>query len=350
MERKEFGKMDDGQIVSLYELTNTNGVKLIVSDLGATLVNLWIPDKDRNLKDVVLGYDRLQPYLENTDTFFGATIGRNSNRVANSSFLLNGETIYLSKNEGENNLHSGPDGIQLRLWLLKEYNNSHNSLTFQLISPNGDQGFPGELTIEVTYTLTEMNEVKISYKGISNEDTIFNPTNHTYFNLNGHDSGTILNHKLKLVAQFYTPVDKNLIPTGELKSVVDTPFNFLKEKTIGMYLESDNDQLIITGGYDHNYSLDNENKKLIEVGSLSSDKTGIKMDISTTSLGVQLYSGNFIENENGKENIVYSKYAGLCLETQFFPNSVNQSKFNAPILPADTIQEYLTIYKFYNLN
>lgn len=346
MKKREFGRLDSGQIVYLFDIENNNGMKMTITNLGATLVNLWVPDKDGELRDVVLGYDKLDSYVENIRTYFGATIGRNANRIAEGFCIINNVEYPLYKNEGEKNHHSGPNGFQLRVWDMIEIDEVCNKITFQLISPDGDQGFPGKLYCKVSYELTNEGEIKITFVGNVDKDTIFNPTNHTYFNLNGHHAGSILHHTLNIQASMYTPVKEDLIPTGEFESVKNTPFDFLEDKELGLEIDIDNKQLKITNGYDHNFVLDKSKNELSYIGTLKGDKSKIKMDVSTNLPGVHLYTGNFLDNELGKEGCYYQKGDGVCLETQYFPNAINQNNFDSPILKGGESREYITVFSF----
>ncbi|EOH97673.1 aldose epimerase family protein [Enterococcus pallens] len=348
MEKRFFGSLPNGETAYLFDFENTSGMKMTVSNLGATLINLWVPDKQGHLRDVVLGYDNSEQYLNNTKTFFGATIGRNANRIANSAFDLAGERHQLAKNEGENNLHSGPNGFQLRLWQVKTIDEAANKIIFELNSPAGDQGFPGTLICSVAYQLKVDNSLSITFSGEADETTVFNPTNHSYFNLNGHDSGSILNHELQLNAKEYTPVlNSDSIPTGEIVTVKDTPFDFTQKKKIGAEIDAACQQLEFTGGYDHNFVLDKPAETLGEAGILTGDSSGISMAVSTDLPGIQFYSGNFVDNERGKQNVYYQSRSGVCLETQYFPNAVKEPNFAAPILPADTPISYQTSFRFF---
>ncbi|MBO0488173.1 aldose epimerase family protein [Vagococcus fluvialis] len=340
MLKTTFGQSKNGETISLYSFENAKQMKMVLTDFGAVLTQLWVPDKEGNLNDVVLGFDTLAEYEVNP-TYFGATIGRSCNRIKNGTFKINDISYQLKKNEGENSLHSGPEGYHLRIW--KVIKTTDNSITFKLDSPNGDQGYPGQLTLEVTYQLTETG-IKITYTGHTDQTTIFNPTNHTYFNLNGHSSGTILEHELELKAQKFTPViDSSSVPTGEIIAVKDTPMDFTTAKKVGVDIDSDYDQLNFTAGYDHNYILD---KNVDYFVKMVGDKTNIVMKAATNLAGVQFYTGNFIDNLPGKENKLYQKHEGLCLETQFYPNSINETNFVSPILEKDEIRIYWTTYDF----
>ncbi|MDN6640622.1 MAG: galactose mutarotase [Tetragenococcus sp.] len=343
MQTEKFGVAKDGQEVFLYTFENDKRMKMTVSNMGAVLTNLWVPDKDGVLRDVVLGYDTVLAYENNVDTHFGATIGRSANRIENAEFKLQGKKYKLAKNDSENNLHSGPNGYQLRVWKVKKIEEENRSITFSLVSSDGDQGYPGELHLDVTYQLQE-DAVVITYDAASNEDTIFNPTNHSYFNLNGHESGDILDHNLQLEADSFTPIkDSHSIPTGEVSSVENTPMDFRLEKKIGKDIEEKYDQLVYAQGYDHNFVL---NEGIEKFAQLTGDQSGIVMEAGTNLPGVQIYTGNFLDNVLGKGGVAYLFRAGVCLETQYFPNAVNEKNFVTPLLEKNKKTEYRTYYSF----
>ncbi len=343
MKQRNFGKNTKGECATLYTFTNKNGMKMEVSDFGATLYALWVPDKDGNLLDVVLGYDDPIGYEGPSGTFFGATVGRNANRIANGTFALNGKEYHLAKNNGNNNLHSGLDFYSFRIWNVKE--TTENSITFVLHSPDGDQGYPGEVDIEVTYTLTEDNGVKIDYYAKPNADTILNMTNHSYFNLNGHASGSVLKQSVWVDADAFTRADEESIPTGEILSVEGTPMDFRVKKELGRDIEEDYEALIFGKGYDHNWCLNN-NGKFVKVAQMSAEESGITMEVYTDLPGVQLYSGNFIMDELGKEGVVYQQRQGLCFETQYYPDAINHENFPSPVCKAGEVYQTTTMYKF----
>lgn len=336
--------LNNGKPVNCVTLENRVGMKVSLCDLGATLLSVWVPDSKGNLLDVVLGYADINDYLESNHAFFGATIGRNANRIEDARFQLGDECIQLDANEGMTSLHSGLNGYHTRIWEIKTV--TDNSVTFRLDSPDGDQGFPGHLIMEAMYELGEDNKLRVTYRGLSDKDTIFNPTNHTYFNLNGQGSGDILKHILKMNCKAYTPiVDSRSIPTGDCSSVTNTPFDFTIEKTIGENIKSDFKQVRLAKGYDHNFCISKE-KEHTDFALLKGDNSGIKMSVATNLPGVQLYSGNFLENIPGKIKSIYQKYSGVCLETQYFPNAINTPTFESPILKANETKEYVTVYSF----
>ena len=347
IEISDFGSFENNN-VKLFTVTNSNGLIAKLTNFGAILVSMFVPDKNGQLDDVVLGFDTLEKYFTNDICYFGSTVGRNSNRVKNASFILNETTYKLDKNErNKNNLHSGFNPYNKRIWNY-ELNESNNSVSFNLISPDGDQGFPGEFDITVTYILTDNNELKINYNGKSTEDTIANMTNHSYFNLAGHNNGTAMNQKLWINADKFVEVDDELIPTGNLLNVENTPMDFRASKTIGNDIDADFQQLKFTGGYDHSYVINKTETGIEKIAILSDEKSGRTMEVFTDAIGVQFYAGNFIENNKviGKDNCMYKNRNGICLETGFLPDSMNQQNFISPVLKANEIYNTTTIYKF----
>lgn len=348
IQMSNFGKDLNGNTVKLFTLYNSNGITAKITNFGATLVSLFVPDKNGKSDDIVLGFDTLEKYFNNNICYFGSTIGRNSNRVKNSSFTLNNTIYNLDKNEKEkNNLHSGFNPYNSRLW---DYyiDNENNSVSFKLISPDMDQGFPGEFDIEVTYSLDEDNNLKINYNGVSSKDTIANMTNHSYFNLSGHNSGTAMEQELYINADKYVEVDNELIPNGELKDVSNTPMDFRVPTKIGLRINDNFKQFEYTGGYDHSFVINKSISGIEKIAVLSDKKSGRSMEVYTDSIGVQFYAGNFIENNKiiGKENCIYKNRSGICLETGYLPDSINQKNFVQPILKAGNTYNTTTIYKF----
>ncbi len=343
IEKTIFGTMEDGTKIYMYSMENGKGMKAQVIDYGAILVNLCVPDKTGKLADVVLGYDKLKGYYVNSANF-GATIGPNANRIANASFILDGVKYQLDVNDGPNNLHSHADlGYHKKVWKAAE---GDNIVTFFLEGADGEMGFPGNKKIEVTYSLTEENELKIHYHGVSDKNTIINLTNHTYFNLAGHDAGTIYDHKLTLHASHYTPVAEGAIPTGEIAPVKGTPMDFTIPKRIGDEIDADFEQLKLTGGYDHNWVLDGEAGTLRHIATVEEPSAGRVMKVYTDLPGVQFYAGNFLKPETGKNNAAYDYRCGLCLETQYYPDTANQPAFPSAVFGPEREYDSTTIYKF----
>lgn len=348
IEMSSFGRDLDGNTVRLFTISNSNGLTAKITNFGAVLVSLLVPDKNGKIDDVVLGFDTLEKYFNNDVCYFGSTVGRNSNRIKNANFVLNGVTYNLDKNErGKNDLHSGFRPYNNRLW---DYsiNEENNSVSFTLLSPDMDQGFPGEFNISVTYSLDNDNNLKIEYTGVSSKDTIANMTNHSYFNLSGHNSGTAINQELYINADKYVEVDDELIPTGLLKDVENTPMDFRKPTKIGLRINDNFKQFEYTGGYDHSFVVNKSNPGIEKIAVLSDKQSDRTMEVYTDSVGVQFYSGNFIENNKilGKENCSYKNRCGICLETGFLPDSMNQPSFGSPVLKAGNTYNTTTIYKF----
>lgn len=339
---KQFGVTKEGEAVTLYTITNKNGMSISAIDYGANVVSLFVPDKDGKLDDIVLGYDDVAGYEAN-GCFFGAMIGRHGNRIGQARFTLNGKEYELEKNDGENNLHGGTPGYHKVMY---QASTTDNSITFSRVSPHMEQGYPGTLNVSVTYELTDENEWKLIYKAESDMDTLCNLTNHTYFNLKGHDGGTIEDHAVKIQANGFTETTDDLIPNGTIVDVAGTPLDFREKKKVGKDINSDYKPVIVAGGYDHNFVLDKEEGKLEKVAEVSEETSGRTMEVYTDLPGMQVYSGNFINRENGKGGTVYTRRTGICFETQFFPNSINVPNFTPCILKAGEKFESTTIYKF----
>ncbi len=345
---RKFGELPTGDSVELYHLENNTGSYVEVINFGACIVKICVPDKDGHLTDVALGYDDIEGYEVNS-CFFGACIGRNGNRIEGGKFRINGKEIILAQNDNDNNLHSSPDGFEKKLWTAEEISQDKNSVTFKRVSPDGENGFPGEFRVSVRYEFTQENELRIHYSGISDEDTVANMTNHCYFNLAGEGSGTILDHMLRINARCYTPVsDSRAIPTGVVAPVEGTPMDFRTFRRIGDDIDADFDQLTFTGGYDHNYVTDNfDEGKSRPIAEAYCSETGIAMSVSSDLPCVQFYAGNFIVSENGKNGHVYTKRNGFCLETQVEPDAVNKENFHSPILEAGDKYNSVTAYRFF---
>lgn len=345
METMSFGKNSRGEETSLYILENRNHAVMKVSNHGATLVSLLVPDRDGNLQDVVLGYDKASDYEGHT-CYFGATIGRNGNRIDKAQMVIDGSLCTVAANENGNSLHSGPNGFDRVLWEVKGH--TGNSITFSHLSREDEQGFPGNLQVEVTYTLTDENAVEIAYQGTSDKTTVMNCTNHSYFNLGGHASGSVENQTLQILAESYNPVrDAKSIPTGEVAPVAGTPMDFREPKPIGQDIGADFEQLKFTDGYDHNYVLSSQPGNFQVMANAYCEETGIAMEASTDCCGVQFYAGNFIGDQIGKEGKAYCRRCGFCLESQFYPDAVNQKGFPSPLIQAGETVTSKTVYRFY---
>jgi aldose 1-epimerase len=348
MQKQTFGKTEDGQQVDLYVLTNKNGVEVSITNYGATVVSWKVPDRNGKLADVVLGYDNVKDY-ETGKAYFGATVGRYANRIARGKFTLNGVTYTLAKNDGENHLHGGIKGFSKRVWTAKDVSGSSGqALELSYLSKDGEEGYPGNLSVAVVFTLTDKNELKIDYSATTDKDTVLNLTNHSYFNLAGQGSGDILSHELMLNADRFTPVDATLIPTGELRKVTATPFGFTKTTAIGARTNQEDEQLKLGRGYDHNWVLNKEKMGVLSLAAeLYEPKSGRLLEVRTTEPGVQFYSGNFLDGTaRGKEGKVYNYRNGMCLETQHFPDSPNHPDFPSTVLKPGQHFHSTTVYKF----
>ena len=345
-----WGNMPDGREVYLYTLVNRNGVSASFTNLGAVWVNMNVPDRDGNLVDVVLGFDSADEYLINPP-HFGAPIGRNANRIAGAKFSINGKEYKLDPNNGPNNLHSGPDLYQSRLWNSEaEENDLGTSVSFSLFSPDGDQGFPGNANITITYTLTPDNSLDISYHMICDADTVANFTNHSYFNLDGLNGADAMKQRVWIDADTYTRADEGSIPTGEFTPVKGTPMDFTVMKPIEQDINENYEALIFGGGYDHNWVLNHPQGEVSLCAASESDKTGIRMEVYTDLPGIQFYTANFLKNGmTGKGGAVYEKRCCYCFETQYYPDSVNKPEFQSPVLKAGEEYKTTTIYKFSNI-
>jgi aldose 1-epimerase len=348
IERQAFGKTPDGTSVDLYTLINANGVEVKITNYGGIVVSLMVPDRNGKMGDVVLGYDNLDGYIKN-NPYFGCIIGRYGNRIAKGQFTLNGVEYKLAQNNGENNLHGGIKGFDKVVWSAKEVPVGNGvGLELTYLSKDGEEGFPGNLSVTVTYTLTNSDELKINYTATTDKDTVVNLTHHSYFNLAGAGEGDILGQVLKIDADKFTPVDKGLIPTGELKNVKGTPMDFTQPTAIGARINQEDEQLILGRGYDHNWVLNNRGGLLALVARVTEPKTGRVMEVFTTEPGMQVYTGNFLDGSiTGKGGKVYQQRYGFCLETQHFPDSPNKPEFPSTVLKAGGKYATTTIYKFY---
>ena len=351
IEHIPFGETSDGTPVELYTLTNANGMRLDVTNYGGIIVRLLVPDASGELEDITLGYDSLGGYLEQSP-YFGAIIGRYGNRIAGGRFTLDGETYELARNNGPNHLHGGEKGFDKVVWNTEPFENEEGTgLIFTYTSPDGEEGYPGTLDAKITYTLTDQNELIFDYEATTDEATPVNLTQHTYFNLAGHDSGDILDHVVTINADAFTPVDSTLIPTGELRPVAGTPFDFTQPTPIGARIdEEENEQIRFGLGYDHNFVL-NRNEpgadSLALAARVFEPTSGRVMEVFTTEPGVQFYSGNFLDGSiTGKGGAVYAHRTGFCLETQHFPDSPNQPAFPSTILRPGETYRSRTVYKF----
>jgi aldose 1-epimerase len=345
IEKQPFGKTENLTPVDLYTLTNDKGVEARITTYGGIVVSLKVPDRNARLGDVVLGYENLEGYLTSS-SYFGALIGRYGNRIAKGSFQLGGTPYQLAQNNGDNHLHGGVVGFDKVIWKAKElWGEDEVGLQLTYLSHDGEEGYPGNLSVTVVYTLTNNNELKIDYSATTDKKTIANLTNHSYFNLAGN--GDILGHELMLKADRFTPVDKGLIPTGELSSVEGTPMDFTTPTAIGARINQNDEQLIYGLGYDHNWVLNNSGGKLALAAKIFEPTSGRVMKVYTTQPGIQFYSGNFLDGSiTGKNGEIYYKHFGFCLETQHFPDSPNHSNFPSTSLNPGQRYKQTTIYKF----
>ncbi len=337
-----YGKLPDGQAVELYTLKSPS-VEVGLITYGARIVSIRTPDKTGKVADVALGYSSLEGYLTDNKTYVGSIVGRYGNRIAKGTFSLDGHEYHIPLNNGANTLHGGTVGFDKKVWKAMEI---PGGVEFSLVSPDGDQGYPGTLTAHVKYTLKD-DALKIEYTATTTKDTVLNLTNHAYFNLGGEGSGTILNEDVTLYADRYTPVDSGLIPTGELAPVEGTPFDFRKSTAIGKRIGDDNEQLKLGGGYDHNWVLNGKMGELHPAARVFDPATGRVLTVTTTEPGVQFYTGNSIPGTfTGKSGVVYLKNAGFCLETQHFPDSPNHPSFpTTELKPGQTLHS-TTVFTF----
>lgn len=343
--QKAFQQTLDGKQVDLYFLKNKNNATAEFTNYGARLVSLLVPDKNGNMVDVVLGHDSLGGYAKPGEPYFGTTIGRYGNRIANAKFSLDGKEYILDKNDGPNTLHGGSKGFHTKVWDAQQKDSQ--TIVFTYVSPDGDAGYPGKLTSKVTFTLTDENALQIDYEATTEAKTVVNLTNHAYFNLNGAGSGTINDHELMIDADNITPVNTTLIPTGKLMKVEGTPFDFRKATAIGARIDTTNEQIKNGRGYDHNFVLNGESGKVRKVCDVKGNITGIVMEVLTDQPGLQFYGGNFLNgSEVGKGGKPYDLRTAFCLEAQHFPDSPNQPSFPTTVLNPGETYKQTTIYKF----
>jgi aldose 1-epimerase len=342
---KAFEKVLDNKQIQLFTLVGENGIGMKVTNYGARVVALCVPDANDDPVDVAMGHDNIDDYLNLPDVFFGTAVGRSGNRIAKGKFEIDGVEYQLPQNDGENHLHGGPTGFHGVVWDAVQVGES--KIIFSYLSVDGEEGYPGNLNVTMTYELTEDNEFKIEYTATTDKATLCNLTHHSYFNLSGEGSETINDHLLMINADHYTPVDKTLIPTGEIAPVNGTPFDFTKPTAIGERLNSNHQQMEYGGGYDHNWALNSSDEAIMLAACLYSPVTGIQMDVLTDQPGIQFYGGNFLEGiHTGKEGKKYVYRSGLCLETQKFPDAPNQPAFASTILRPGEKYKHVCIYKF----
>ena len=342
--RAAFGATPDGTPIELFTVTNGHGVELRAMSYGAIVLSLKVQDRSGALDDVVLGYDSAMDYIRNNAPHFGAVVGRYANRIAKGRFTLDGQTFTLATNNGPNHLHGGPKGFDNVVWRGEVL---PNGVAFTYVSADGEEGYPGRLQVRVAYTLSERDELAVDYQATTDKPTVVNLSQHTYFNLAGQGSRDVLDHRLQIDAERYTPVDATLIPTGELAPVAGTPFDFRQPATIGARIDAPHAQIVNGRGYDHNFVLNGASGELRHAVRVVEPTTGRAFDVATTEPGLQFYSGNFLDGSiTGKQGRVYRQRFGFCLETQHFPDSPNQPSFPSTVLrPGDTFKSR-TVFTF----
>ena len=338
--------MQDGTEIYLYKLSNKNKMSVGIINYGGIIVSIEVPDRDGNIDDVNLGYDNLEQYLE-IGQYFGAIIGRHGNRIENAEFDLNCITYRLAKNDGNNHLHGGKRGFDKVVWQAEPIEKDGvQALQLSYLSPDGEENYPGNLDVKVTYTLTDDNSLRIDYFAVSDKDTVVNLTNHAYFNLSGHGSGDILDHQIMINADRFTVINNECIPTGEIRDVSNTPMDLRTLKKVREGIESKDDQIACGNGYDHNWVLNVSGDKPEKAAEVFEPVSGRLMEVFTTKPGMQFYSGNAITRVTGKGGAVYDKRGALCLETQYYPNGTRHKHFPSPFLKAGEEYRHTTIYKF----
>ncbi|HYH14021.1 MAG TPA: aldose epimerase family protein [Flavisolibacter sp.] len=346
-DRRNFQDTVDGKSTDLFVLKNSKGMALAITNYGGRFVGLLVPDKEGKQRDIVVGFKSLDEFINSTEAYFGATIGRFGNRIAKGKFSLDGKEYTLFTNNGPNTLHGGKKGFQAVVWDARQLNDSTLELTY--LSKDGEEGFPGNLNVKVTYGLTANNEVTMNYEATTDKKTIVNLTNHAFFNLNGEGSGTINNHLLQINADQYTPVDSTLIPTGKLEAVTGTPFDFTKPTAIGSRIDTINNvQLKYGKGYDHNFVLrGGKGTAMKQAATIVGDQSGIVMDVYTQEPGLQFYGGNFMQSQNTLKSGSKDDFrTAFCLETQHYPDSPNQPSFPSTVLNPGQTYKTSSIYKF----
>ena len=343
--RAEFGKTPEGVAVQIYTLTNSNGLEARIMNYGGIVVSLKAPDRKGAMEDVVLGFDTLAAYVNSPSPYFGALVGRYGNRIGHARFSLDGVEYKLAANNGENSLHGGTRGFNKAIWSPRELPDGGLELTY--LSKDGEEGYPGNLKVIVAYHLTDANELKIEYAATTDKDTVLNLTNHSYFNLKGAGNGDILDHRVMLNADRFTPVDAGLIPIGELRPVNGTPFDFRKATAVGARIDQNDEQLKLGKGYDHNWVLNKNGNGPALAARVEEPASGRVLEVLTDQPGVQFYTGNFLDGSiKGKGGKPYGHRSGLCLETQHFPDSPNKPKFPSTVLKPGQQFHSTTIYRF----
>lgn len=346
LKKDKYGTTPNDESVHLYTLSNNNGMVVKITNYGGIITAILVPDQNGKRTDVVLGFDRFEGYLGDSP-YFGCLVGRFANRIANGEFQLDDAVFTVAQNDGQNHLHGGLQGFDKVVWQAEPFTaTAEVGLKLSYRSRDGEEGYPGDLGVHVTYTLANDNALRIDYQATSSKPTIVNLTNHTYFNLAG--GGNILDHEISINAKQFTAIDETLIPTGELRAVAGTPLDFTHPTRIGAMIDHNDDQLRFAGGYDHNWVLDKEAGALALVAAVTEPSSGRRLETYTTQPGLQFYSGNFLDGTIvGKQGVAYGKRSGFCLETQHFPDSPNQAHFpSTTLIPGEAFQE-TTIYKFF---
>ncbi|MCU1243750.1 MAG: Aldose 1-epimerase [Candidatus Acidoferrum typicum] len=348
--KQSFGKTSSGEPIDLYSLSNKKGMEVSITNFGATVVTLRVPDRDGKPADIVLGFDTLEGY-ENGKSYFGATVGRYANRIGGGTFSIDGKIYTLPKNNGNNTLHGGIVGFNRKVWKAREIaSKDGESLELSYLSADGEEGFPGNLSVKVVFTVpADRNELKIDYAATTDKDTVLNLSNHSYFNLAGEGNGDILDHVIAMHAKQFTPVDKTLIPTGELRDVAGTPMDFTTATPIGKRINDNYEQLVFGKGYDHNWVIARSGggTDLTIAAQASDPKSGRTLEVLTTEPGVQFYSGNFLDGSaKGKGGKAYGQRAAFCLETQHFPDSPNHPNFPSTLLKPGAAFHSETVFRF----
>jgi aldose 1-epimerase len=344
--RAPYGRTPEGASVDVYTLTNANGLEVRAITYGAYVVSLKVPDRQGRLDDVVLGFDTLDGYLK-SGSHMGSVVGRYGNRIANAKFTLDGKTYALAANDGANHLHGGVKGFDRYVWTGEEVKKGDDvGVRFTLVSPDGDEGYPGRLEVSVTYTLTPKNELVAEYEGTTDKPTLVNLTQHSYFNLAGQQNGDILDHELQIHADKVTTAGPGLIPTGALASLDGSPLDFRKPARIGARIDQDDPQLKLGRGYDHNYVVNRTAPGLVPAARLTDPKSGRVMEVHTTEPGIQLYTGNWLGEEKGKGGRVYPRRSGVCLETQHYPDSPNRPEFPSTVVRPGETYRSKTVFAF----
>ncbi|QSH42071.1 galactose mutarotase [Lentisphaerota bacterium ZTH] len=345
--QKNFGCLEDNRTVSLYTLQNNNGVSVDISDFGATIVTMNVPDKNNEFSNVVLGYDQPEDYFSNP-FYFGSTVGRFCSRIANGRFTLNGKEYRLPLNDTGNHLHGGPGGLSHKLWDAEvDHDSEIPRLKLSCSSPDGENGYPGNLLVSVTYSLNNNNAISIEFEASSDKDTVINLTNHSYFNLAGAGSGSIMDHQLMINANFYLPITEDSIPKGEIHSVENTPFDFREMTRIASLLDFDHPQISRHYGYNHSFALNGHRNSVVLAAKVFEETSGRILEVFTSEPGLQFYTANYLDKRiNGRNGSSYEPRHGLCLETQHYPDSPNHQSFPSTILEAGKTYRSNTIFKW----